>query len=544
LKRNWPIVACIGLAGALSGCAGGEEYDIVIHGGSLVDGTGTRARPADVAVRAGRVVVVGDLGDVRARESIDATGLVVAPGFIDIHNHSDREIGEPEKRLNEGFLRQGVTTIVGGPDGGLSPSGLGELLAAFETNGTGTNFAFYIGHNGIRREVLGEDYRRAPTAAEVGQMRALVREGMEMGAVGLSSGLMYEPGMFSQTDEVIALAREVQPFGGVYDSHVRDPVHRLVESDQEAIAIGEGAGIPVNIAHEKAVGLHNEGKIRDVVVLVEAARARGVTVTTDQYPYDGAATSTLERIVVIPHAMRDAPDFDLRRALRDPALRARLRQTSENGIDDGFAWLKAVGYNSMRITSSHDYPELVGEYLSELAGGRGVDPFDLVSELILGADSAVAITLGAIRESDVRELMRQPWNMIASDGGWSDGSDARSGHPRSAGTFPRVLGLYVREERVLSLEDAVRKMTSLPAQHLGLADRGRIAEGMAADIVVFDPRTIIDRSTWEFPQRFADGVVHLLVNGVPVLRDGQITGEVPGAFLRPTREQSATEQTR
>ena len=480
-----------------------------------------------------------------AADTIDATGLVVAPGFIDVHNHTPPAIALAENRLNEGFVRQGVTTVFGGPDGAFAPEhirGFSELYAA---QGIGTNVAFYVGHNGIRNEVLGADQQRAPAPGELDRMRALVREGMELGAFGLSTGLMYEPGMFSTTEEVIALAGEAAAGGGVYDSHVRNPVHAFVASDQEVVRIAEEAGMPGKIGHLKAVGLHNEGVIADIVALVEDARARGVEIVSDQYPYDGAATASLTGIIVAPagegmEAVRamgrqgrtDEGMARLKEALADPAGRAALREASENGVDGGFAWLKATGYTSMRITSSPDYPELVGKYLSRIAEERGLAPFDAVAELIIGASEPVNLTLGAIMEHDVRRLMVQPWNMIASDGGFADGSDSPAGHPRGAGTFPRLLGHYVRDEQVLSLEDAVRKITSLPASFHGIADRGRLAAGARADIAVFDPATIADRSDWDHPQRFAQGVVHVLVNGVPVLRDGAMTGEAPGEVLR------------
>lgn len=507
-----------------------QPYDLIIRNGIVIDGTGAGRRRADVAIRDGKIAFVGDAAKLTARETLDAKGLMVAPGFVDVHNHSEGAIATPERKLNEGYVRQGVTTIVGGPDGSASPAQIRRLLAAYEKNGIGVNVAFYIGHNAIRREVVGRDHRRA-TAAELDKMKALVREGMELGCVGLSTGLMYEPGMWSDTDEVVELAKVVKPFDGTYDSHVRDPVKRFLESDRECLEIGERAGIPAKIAHEKAVALENEGKIRDVIAMVEAARKAGREVVTDQYPYDGAATATLEAIIVVAPELRSQPGFDLKTALRDPELRKQIRQTSENGVNGGFAWLKATGYSAMRITSSKDYPSLVGKYLSELAKERKLEPFDLVADLYLPSEHPVGITLGAIKEKDLRDLLRMPWNMIASDGAYVDAA-SKEGHPRSAGTFPRVLGHYVREQKVLKLEDAVRKMTSLPADHLRLKDRGRIATGFAADIAVFDEKTVRDLSTWDEPNRMAEGMVHVIVNGKPVLQDGRMTGATPGRFIK------------
>ena len=534
----------------LAACsAGGGPADLVIIGGTIVDGSGGAPRASTVVISGGSIVSVGDGGGeagAQAADTLDATGLVVAPGFIDVHSHTPPALADAARRLNEGVIRQGVTTVIGGPDGGLAPSRIRGLAEAYAGQGIGTNVAFYVGHNAIRGEVMGDDQQRPPTGEELEAMRALVREGMELGALGLSTGLMYEPGMFSETAEVIALAEEAAAAGGVYDSHVRNPVHDFVGSDREVVEISEAAGMPGKIGHLKAVGLHNEGVIADIIALVESARERGVEIVSDQYPYDGAATASLTGIIVAPPGLEGLDNFrqmqrqgstgegvaELKAALGDPGARAQLREASENGVNGGFAWLKATGYTSMRITSSSDYPDLVGVYLSEIGELRGQDPFDAVADLIIGASHPVNLTLGAIMEHDVRRLMVQPWNMTASDGGYADGSESPSGHPRSAGTFARLLGHYVRDEGVLSLEEAVRKVTSLPAGFHGMSDRGRLAAGMRADVAVFDPATIIDRSDWDHPQRFAEGMVHVLVNGVPVLRDGEMTGAAPGEVVR------------
>ena len=545
--RPEKLVALLAGCTLLIGCesAPPTNLDLLILGGILVDGSGQESSQRNIGVQGDRIAWIGEDG-AQATDTLDATGFVVAPGFIDVHSHTVPALLEPQRRMNEGVLRQGVTTVVGGPDGGFGPEMIRTVIEALGNSGSGTNVATYIGHNAIRENVMGEDQQRPPTPSEFDAMRTQVREGMELGAVGFSTGLMYEPGMFSETSEVVELAREVASFGGIYDSHVRNPVHAFVESDQEVVAISEGAEISGKIGHLKAVGLHNEGRINDVIDLVESARSRGVEIVSDQYPYDGAATSSLIGIIVIPSSMTDLGSLRtfgpvdsevatrFRSMLVDPSRRTQLKEASENGIDGGFAWLKATGYTSMRIVSSTDYPELVGVYLSELAE-EGQDPFDAVMDLIAGASAPVNITLGAITEEDVRTLMIQPWNMIASDGAYADGSEAGRGHPRGAGTFARFLGHYVREEGVLPLEEAIRKITSLPADFLGLTDRGRIEKGYAADLSIFNAETIIDRSDWDHPQRFAEGIVHVLVNGNPVLRDGSLTGQTPGTFLSLTR---------
>lgn len=527
-----PALTVLLLAGTAASCSG-PDFDILITGGTVVDGTGAPANLADVGIRDGVIVWIGTEGSQTSAVTIDASDLVVSPGFVDVHSHTPPALLSAERRLNEGVIRQGVTTVVGGPDGRFGPWDIDRLIEAGTDHGFGTNVAFYVGHNGIRDSVMGDDVRREPTIEELETMKGFVRAGMERGAVGFSTGLMYEPGMFSTTDEVVALTAEVKPFGGIYDSHVRDPVHSFVESDREVIEIGRRAEVPAKIGHIKAVGLHNEGTIREIIDLVEEARATGQIVISDQYPYDGAATSSLSNIIVLPPDLQTRGEpANLTALLSDPVTRRRIKTTSENGLNGGFAWLKATGYTSMRITSSTDYPELVDQYLSEVARERGIDPFDLVSDLIIRADDPVGITLGAIKEPDVQTIMKMPWNMIASDGGYSDGETAR-GHPRSTGTFPRVLGRYVREWGVLTLEDAIWKMSGLPAESVGLADRGRLMVGMAADVVVFDPETVIDRSTWTEPHLFSAGVQHVIVNGVMVLREGEMTGESPGTIVRP-----------
>ena len=371
------LLVALCLATCLAGCDEAPA-SVVILGGTIVDGSGD-------APRAGTVVIEGDR---EAIDTIDATGLVVAPGFIDVHNHTPPAIADPARRLNEGFVRQGVTAVFGGPDGGFAPAQIRQLTEAYASGGIGTNVAFYVGHNAIRREVMGDEQRRSPTDEELDAMRALVREGMELGAFGLSTGLMYEPGMFSETAEVIAHAFEAAAYGGVYDSHVRNPVHDFVGSDREVVEIAEVAGLPGKIGHLKAVGLHNEGVIADIVELVEAARERGVVIVSDQYPYDGAATARLTGIIVVPPGLAGLDAFRqmrrqgrteegmaaLKEALADPQSRALLQEASENGVDGGFAWLKATGYTSMRITSSPDYPD-------ETVGRPRVDTASVAADL-------------------------------------------------------------------------------------------------------------------------------------------------------------------
>lgn len=528
---------------SLLGYPNQTTYDIVLLDGIIVDGTGKPAKEGALGILDGKMYLLPANTSAESDRIINVSGLVIAPGFVDVHNHTDRSLINPNSNLNEGFIRQGVTTIVGGPDGYLSPVEIQKLKDSLAEHGAGTNVACYIGHNSIRSEVMKNDFKRDATENELNQMRTMVKKGMEMGAVGLSTGLMYTPGSYGNKEEVIALAKEVEPYGGIYDSHVRNPAHDLIGSDREVIEIATSANIGGKIGHLKAVGLQNIGKIRAVIGLVDSARAAGHNIVSDQYPYDGAATTILARIFIIPKELIQSETLNiedkvenqfviiLKNLLKDQVIREKIKTVSENGENGGFAWLKATGYTSMRITHSQDFPELVGVYLSQLAEEMNKEPFDAISELLIKANNPVYITLGAIKEQDVQDLMVQSWNMIASDGAYAlPGNEG--GHPRSTGTFPRVLGHYVRELQILSLEEAIRKMTSMPANFIGLNTRGQIADGFPADIVVFDPATIIDKSTFVQPNLFSIGVIHVIVNGELVLFEKKITGKKPGKFLK------------
>ncbi|WP_264942360.1 N-acyl-D-amino-acid deacylase family protein [Sphingomonas canadensis] len=514
------------------GCAAGTRYDLVIRNGTVYDGTGAPGRAATVAVKDGRIARVAD---PRARlnggATIDARGLAVAPGFIDPHSHVPESLPQMTgAMLDVQDLSQGVTTILASPDGELSPTQMRWLIGELERRGSGPNYACYVGHNGIRSAVM-PGQRRAATDAEVVAMAAQVRDGMAMGCVGFSTGLMYDPGMFATEAEVQALARAVIPFGGSYDSHTRDPGFRMLESESEAVRLGRATGVPVKLAHLKAVGLINKGRIGDVIAMVEGAQADGVAVVADQYPYDGATLRYARELFLTADGKVPAADA-LAAALADPAQREAMRAATEGGAG-GFSWVKAVGYGSMRIVDAPGAPALVDRNLELLAREWGVAPFDALARLATGYRD-VRLTLGSIDEDDIRTLIVKPWVMISSDGFYADAATLAAGkaHPRSWGSFARVLGHYSRDLRLFPLEEAIRKMTSLPADHLGLADRGRIAPGKAADIVIFDPATIDARATYLEPSAQATGVVTVLVNGVVAFDRGKPTGATPGRFVR------------
>ncbi len=552
LYRGMSLTVLCLITAALAGCSTPESFDVLIVNGTVVDGSGESRYRADVGVRAGRIAGIGDLSQATARKRIDASGLIVAPGFIDVHTHGERGLVDPGLKANKGFVTQGVTTSVFGADGGHSPQSIKRLMETFEAQGVGTHYAFMVGVNAIRREVIGmED--RAPTPEELQQMKSLVREAMEMGAVGLSSGLMYLPGRYASTGEVVELAKIAAEFDGLYDSHIRNPLQDFEGSIRECIAIGERSGARPHPAHYKAVGAGNWGKVKAMNNYFQARIDSGVDITVDTYPYDAAATAQLADLFVttpelgLPDIRRQllgpALSAEAKRelinertrkfveAVSDPLRREAIRVATEEGLPGVYSVIVAAGsYDALRILVSEKHPELEGKMIVDVAAEKGVTPFEVMVDLVTEDGPATKVTLAAATETDVREIMKWPWTMIASDGSLTGFEDGR-GHPRSRGTFPRVLGRYVRDWKVLTLEDAVRKMTFLSASYYRLADRGLIREGFWADITVFDPATVIDHATWHEPSLFSEGIIHVLMDGEPVLESGEMTGALHGRFL-------------
>ncbi len=459
--RHLAVLAPFALMAGLAGCAAPASYDLLITNGTVVDGTGAASMAADLGISGDRIVAVGDLSNARAATVIDATDLVVAPGFIDIHSHADRALIRPEYRSGEGLIRQGVTTAMFGIDGGYSAATIKELNDKLLDPGVPINFAFYVGHNGVREEVMGSAPRHA-TAEELEAMRGIVRTGMEDGAYGLSSGLMYLPGLHASTEEVIELAKVVAEFGGVYDSHVRDPANNLLASMEECLTIGREAGIPAHPTHVKAVGGKNFGKGPDFVALIQEARDRGENVTVDQYPYDGAATMPLPGLLVPPmdSPLREhlrvlnegtaSPEEQRaafakaealgQKAMSDPVQRAAYQQMAENPPDEVFSWIKSVGYSSFRIVVT-GHPGYEGQLITEIAETEGRHPFDVIADLIVEEGAGCKITLGAIMEEDVRVIMRETWTMIASDGAARRRPSPRPRHLRAgAGALREGMG--------------------------------------------------------------------------------------------------------
>ena len=492
----------------------------------MLDGSGNPWMRLDIAVRDDRIAAVGRLTDATATRIIDAAGRLVAPGFIDVHSHAAEGLTRSALRQGQPLLAQGVTTIVANPDGGGSID-LAAQRAELEKEGIGPNVALLIGHGRIRGSVVGSA-DRPPTAEELERMRELVRRAMKDGAFGLSSGLFYTPGSFAETEEVIELAKVAAASGGLYTSHIRDEGNYnigVVAAVQEVIRIAEEAGTIGIVSHAKALGPDNWGLAHAITHRIESARARGVQVFADQYPYEASSTSL--RAALLPDGV-PAPAAE---HLAQPvAMTAEQREVFENAERVATENLRRRG-GPAAILIAHYRPDptLEGKSLLQIAEGRQQTPVRTALELI--AAQSPSIVSFNMSEDDIAELMRQPYTMTSSDGGLVAMGEGKP-HPRNYGAFARKLSRYVRERQTISLEHAIRSMTSLPAAVFGMRDRGVIREGAVADLVVFDLERVAERSTYTEPHQLAEGMVYVLVNGELVIDDGKFTNARPGRVLK------------
>jgi N-acyl-D-amino-acid deacylase len=543
------------------------SFDILITNAQIVDGTGGAPTRGSIAIAGGKIAAVGEVTGTATR-TIDAKGRTVAPGFIDLHSHSDMPLVTDGNGQSK--IRQGVTTEVIGESGSVAPrrppgkSG-GEALserpggaaagprvewtdftgyfAAIEKGGISPNLLSYVGLGTVREMVIGEDDRKA-TAAEITAMQQMVSSLMDQGIFGVSTGLIYPPNAYANVDELTEVSKAAAAKGGLYASHLRYDGLKLREGIEEAIAIGERARMPVHVFHVKVTGQKNFGRMKEVIELVEAARARGVQVTADQYPY--VASSTGLTATIPPWALDGGTDKLIAR-LKDTRERARIRKEMENTnpawesrYQSAGTWqnvqLAAIGRTrGSAEAGTSPNRKYEGLRVADAAKQAGKDPFDFVFDLLIEERASIGCVYFIIDEADLALAMKQPWVAVGSDGSAlaTDGP-LRAGvpHPRNFGTFPRVLGRYVRELKVLSLEEAIRKMTSLPASILKLADRGSIKQGQWADLVIFDPATVADRATFEDPFQYPVGIDTVLVNGTVVLDEGKHTNARPGKVLK------------
>jgi N-acyl-D-amino-acid deacylase len=498
------------LAGAVAVLSQPASFDVLIVNGRVLDGSGSAPIRTDVGIRGDRIAAVGALTGARANRTIDARERIVAPGFIDVHSHAAESLAQQALRQAQPILAQGVTTIVVNPDGG-GPIDLARQRAELENGGIGPNVALLIGHGSIRREVLGEA-ARAPTAEELARMQDLVRRGIDEGAFGVSSGLYYLPGANATTEEVIALARVAGERGGVYTSHIRDEADYnigVVAAVEEVIRIADEGRLTGIVSHMKALGPDNWGKSATMIERIEQARARGVRIFADQYPYEASSTSL--RAALLP----GAADGQKPR----PELLGLLKENIR----------RRGGPDAIVIASPRPDPSAVGKSLAGLAKASGKSPEEIAADILAkGSPSIVSFNMS---ESDIERIMRQPWTMTSSDGALQMPGTGQP-HPRNNGAFARKLARYVRDRKTIPLEFAIRSMTALPAEVFGMKDRGVIREGAWADVAVFDPAVIQDRATYTDPHQLATGGEYVLVNGALVVDGGRFTEALPGRVLR------------
>lgn len=551
-KLNFAL-AILFLAATHPSSARTPAFDLVITNGHIIDGTGSPWYSGDVGIRGGKVAAIGNLAGASRQRTIDAAGKVVAPGFIDMLGQSELSILVDPRLPSK--IYQGITTEITGEGNSIAPLNdaiiqtdregyqhyhitpdwktFRQYFARLEKQGMGINLASYVGATQVRRMVLGDDNKQ-PTPEQLEQMKALVRDAMKEGAVGVSTALEYAPAPYAKTDELIALAAEGGKFGGIYSTHMRNESDSVLEAIDEALRIGREAHVPVEIWHLKVAGKNNWGRMPEVVAKIDAARAAGTDVTADTYAYTAWFN---DFSAFIPPWAHDGGTAKLVERLKDPAMRERIRKdmlTPSKDWDN--EWQEIPGPEAVMIGVVQN-PKMVplqGKRLSEIAKLWGKDPMDALFDFLIDDPSAGVAVFG-MSQPDVTLALKQPWVAIDND---SSGTSPEGilgqehPHPRAYGTFPRILRKYVREEKVLTLEDAIRKFSALPAQRMRLTDRGVLKAGMWADMVIFDPATVRDLATFDNPNQLSEGMEYVLVNGVPVIDKGKMTANLPGKVLR------------
>ncbi len=550
MKKVWALAL---LLAALFTACGGDEYDVLIHNAMIYDGTGAAPFPGSVAIKGDRIAWVGPDTTLPAKTRIDAAGQAVAPGFINMLSWAPRALMMDGRSQSD--IRQGVTLEIfgeGWSDGPLNDAmkeemrsnqkdfrfdvswtTLGEFLEHLEQRGVSPNIASFVGATTVRIHVLGEE-DRAPDAAELEKMRALVRQAMEEGAMGLASALIYAPGFYAGTDELIALAKVVAEYGGMYISHMRSEGNQLLQAIDELVTIAREAGVPAEIYHLKAAGRHNWHKLDAAIAQIEKARAEGLRISADMYNYTAGATGL---DAAMPPWVQEGGYKMWKQRLQEPMTRQKVLQEMLTPTDKWENLFLAAGAENMILVGfrNDSLKHLTGKRLADVAAQRKKSPAETIIDLVVEDGSRVETVYFLMSEDNVKKQIALPWISFCSDAGSLAPEGLflkRQPHPRAYGNFARLLGKYVRDEKVIPLQEAIRKLTSLPADNLGIRDRGRLQVGHFADIVVFDPATIQDHATYDQPHQYATGVQHVFVNGVQVLRDGEHTDARPGRFVR------------
>jgi dihydroorotase/N-acyl-D-amino-acid deacylase len=551
------IACCISFATFAGAQRSAAPFDVLITNGHIIDGTGSPWYGADLGIRDGRVAAIGHLAGAAAKRRIDAKGMVVAPGFIDMLGQSELTILVNPHLPSKIF--QGITTEITGEGGSVAPLNdkivaadrvtyqhfkitpdwrdLSQYFARLEKQGIGINFATYVGATQVRRMVLG-DSDVTPTPAQLDRMKTIVRQAMQQGARGVSTSLQYAPAPYAKTDELIALASEAAKFGGVYATHMRSEGNDVLGALDEAIRIGREAPIPVEIWHIKAAGKPNWGRMPQIVAKIDSARATGVDITANTYAYPAWFNSMS---AFVPPWAHDGGDKALIARLKDPAMRARMRKDMEakDATWDN-EWQEIPGPEAVLVSVVQN-PKLLplqGKTLADIAKARGTDPINTLFDILVEDEAFTECAVFAMSEPDILLALQQPWTSVDNDsqGTAPDGLLGQEHpHPRAYGTFPRILRKYVREDHALTLENAIRKFSALAAQKMRLTDRGVLKEGLWADVVVFDPNEIRDVATFENPNQLSVGMRYVLVNGVPVIAEGKMTNALPGKVLRGGR---------
>lgn len=541
----------------LCGSGGTDDFDILIKNGTIVDGTGENRFKADVGITGNSLTAIGDLNGKTAAKILNAEGSVVSPGFIDMHTHCDRGLDRPSANANLNYLIQGVTTVVTGNCGGAVSLNVAQTKKRWEKQGIGTNVVYLVGFGDIKREVMGVE-PRAANLEEIEKMRSLLEQAMKEGAWGMSTGLEFIPDRYASTEEVISVAKVLREFGGIYTSHMRFENEHILDGIKETIRIGEETGVPVNIAHLKITGKNNWGLMKDVVTLVNKTRARGVVITADQYPYvQGSPIGLLWTFPEIPDTVRPLSEIrkkmrerglaktrrieleqlyieELKKALSNKSMKEQIRQLTVEGRPHDPSPVAMWGWHDFCILVAEKNSHSVGKNFIDLVKEQNRDPFDIVADLIIN-EPGILYGSGSQSWDDHDDALKQDWVMVSSDGGAfpiiKDEDKPELGHPRIFGSQTRVLRKYVREEKIITLENAIYKMSSLPASFLGMKDRGLIKKGTKADLVIFDPETVRDNATYADFQKYSSGVEYVIINGKISIENGQYKGALNGKVL-------------